>query len=323
MIGRSVCKNFHRYGMFHGTVTEVAKPYFKITYVDGDEEDIDIEELWSILVPLTDKVDLDSPYINFGAWLDRRKKSWYLMRQESKKRSLEPPICEGLKCACKRSKYSTQMNWPVERVDVLGKVLSKYCSASIAERVHSLNPTSVFNACHGHIAQTGGHRFQFQEVRLRAYERLRSLAELEGKPNVMVDDYEDNSSTYQSSNSVNRLPSSLLVNKKSNHPGVYWHASTRKWVSTFTCQQRLYHIGSYDCEESAIAAYNSSKEYLLNDLGGYFSDENNRSPPEGVEEEYTDEASNEANLFLLNHRLLIHCDYQPALQRSRRALATN
>lgn len=252
-IGRLVSKNFFRHGMFHGKVTEIVKPYFKITYEDGDEEDIDIEELLSILI--TENVDLVSPYINFSTWLVRRKKMWGKIRQESRKRDLNPEtICEGLSCACKRAKYSSQMNWPVERLACMGRVLSTYCSASIAERVHSLNPTSVFNSCHGQLAQTGGHRFQFQEVRLKAFERLKWIASLEG--------YEGkeptNEVTHVSQSAEKSIPPWLLRNKPSKHKGVWWHAGTGKWISKVLCDQFQYHIGSFSTEASAISAYESA-----------------------------------------------------------------
>jgi len=49
MFGRHVRKVFPGHGIFSGTVVQFSRPYFKVQYEDGDEEDVEEDELCEIL----------------------------------------------------------------------------------------------------------------------------------------------------------------------------------------------------------------------------------------------------------------------------------
>lgn len=127
LLGRGVRKLFPGHGIFPGQITRVIRPYFQITYNDGDVEEIDIDELMGIIMP--DSVSVKpSPYTDLPKWLLERKTVWRRLRTENRDRlRLLRPICEGADCACRRPKYASYSNWPVELVDnSFGRIIARY-----------------------------------------------------------------------------------------------------------------------------------------------------------------------------------------------------
>jgi hypothetical protein len=45
LIGIKIKKNFGTQGIFSGTIIEWAKPYFRVLYVDGDQEEISLKDI--------------------------------------------------------------------------------------------------------------------------------------------------------------------------------------------------------------------------------------------------------------------------------------
>ena len=260
VLGRTVRKSFPPFGTFVGTVVGFDSPFYSVVYSDGDQEEMTLEDLQSLLLSPPSSVDDTAGHAvacsrlsDAANFVGRFVEKEFPGHGFFKGRVVSELPAEDLFSIV----YEDGDREDVSREELI-KVLvpdaSAYCSSSdqwIRVRAKLMvdavekneDQTTQSQPLQGHVIEELGYDDGERSMGGKIFAGYRNQL-------------------FQRSGGDAARAQIAGKTKKSCFLGVSWHSRDKRWVAKITCDTKTYHLGNFVHEEAAARKYDESASPL-------------------------------------------------------------